>query len=711
MIQLIIQNWIGLLIGLVVAALLCLLVCTKIENKVGASILSIILVLVCAFGGMLTQSYFFDKQDPLKIETNMDILDSTVDRLDPEKYSHLNTVGDFTRGYVVENRPNAPICEDKYASINMAEYNDVVVFYYDKTYNDQLYTVNIIFTKAKNGLVFDGCFNIIMNHNKSGVLWWEEHSFTPTSTEINEKYLNGSLLELSEMWRGDNFSQLDHEISPDDGYHWPLGVTTLPRYYSQIRQPNLNAICGLNFWTSISNNGSADVRSTLSKQAFYLCLNLRDFNFQNIGDLSIQLENNSVTKWINTVYTDIYNSVKEVRLNLCTIDVTDHFYYAEEDKLDSSKATLYNCRTLLHVSSINNGSQNAFKTESIKDDEKINADSVVLDNNTTLKAAPKTTIKLVNTNNTSLLGFDISKAPVTVTFTSNKDNAKTIYVFDTEAELNNGIIAFLPVGGYSVNLESNILSVGNLTSYNSVNSYNKVLEIPFTYEYNTILTSIKLKQLSNLDLSGLDLTANPVTITLNNGTNSYNFIYDSLNKLNEIITKRLPIGTYNYSIVSNELAFSQTSGTLTIDVNNYSFIFNYDYKTNIEYELDIRILMEGEEPNIAVANKFVFWADSIFEIDNYLSTDLKQVVLYDTFNEVENIYELKYIECENDNKIFYGCDLPYIDDLDNYIGTHYYQLQFVFEDDTVIITNVLDFEIFYPVMESYSCFMFMIEPV
>lgn len=672
-ITLIISNWIGLLIGLVTSALLCLVIGFTLfrNNKIAGTIISLLLVVVFAFAGVLIQDYFFSGTNK-GYEQNTDITNDEVVRLDGDKYIHILTTGGFTRDYVTEHRPDAPMCDDKYGKINMVEYKDVVVFYYDINLDNRSYVVNAIFTKAKNGLVFDGCFNIKLNYHRTGNIFsGYKYWFDPTSTDIKTAQTKGNLVELTEMWRGDNFSNLNHQVSKDDGYDWPFSGIVYPRYFCQTRPSKINGLCGHNFWSSIVNDNPS--KNIMYKSAMQLCYGIFETYFENLGDISVLLDEGQTSSSMNVIYNDIYKAVAKSRLKTSVLDVTEHFYYAKADDNDSSKVTLYNNRCLLSVNYINNSAKNAFKTDTEDKEEKKYADSITNTTDIELVSNPQVTIKLVNRNNVSLNGFDISKSPVSVVLTG--ASGRYNFIFDTTSELQNGIIQGIPVGNYSVKIDSNVLDIINQTTLD-VTTSNNIFLLDFGYEYNTILTSVRLNKLSNLDVSSVDLSTNPVTITLNNGTSSYNYVFDSLEKLDQTITKRLPMGEYNYSIVSNELAFSSTSGKITVDANNYSFIFNYDYKTNVEYKLNCSPLLisniDGSYPDsLDLSLQF----SSLI-----LSSPVQSVVMYDTFKNARREYNLAIMEN------FAHINLEF--DLD-YSGEHIYQALFTLENGEQIVTNIL----------------------
>ena len=204
MFNLFIQNWIGLVIGLGVSVLLCLVLgFTAFKNNIIAgTFISILLVVVFVLAGVFVQDYFFANKDKGRAgEEYQDIYNSDVTRLNLDEILTVDTVGNFTRSYVLEHREDMPKTADSYGNISMVEYSDVVVFYYDKTENDIKYTVNAIFTKSGSGIVFDGCFNVKLElHYNTIFLFAKEYYFKPYMQDFESAANNDNLLSLTDMY-------------------------------------------------------------------------------------------------------------------------------------------------------------------------------------------------------------------------------------------------------------------------------------------------------------------------------------------------------------------------------------------------------------------------------------------------------------------------------------------------------------------------------
>lgn len=580
------QNWIGSLIGIGVAIILSLILgFTALKNNKKLSVIvSLTLMISCLFTGIFIQSYYFKGSNP---EKNPDIYDETIENLNADKYTHITSDSGFDRTYVEKNRPLAEICEDKFADLKMVEYKDVVIFSYDYVYDNVNYCVNIIMYKAQNSLVFDGCFNIKLKYTCEATIFnvKPEPYFNPTSTELNSTQYP---VIFSEMWRGDNFTNKNFESQTDNGYRYPFWKNpVLPRWYRITKPSEINALCGHDIWSAGTTSTGKRTFNIFKKSAEQFCYRLRETLFQQIGELTIMLNKDAASNSMDTVYNDIFNAVKGNTTGKYILDVTNHFYYYEAvKKEDKNEYVLYNNKCILNLNYTNKSDKNCFKTGKDYVNAVDKANSHVPADSRDVEQVKTITFKLNNKYNRNLSGYDPKSAPVKIKLTNSNNAQKTyIYLFDTIEKINSQIMCGIAPGNYDVEIESDVLDIGNIGSLKVDKS--KTVNINFDYQAGTVLVSVELNPLSNFDFSTINFTENPVIITFNNGKSSYNFTFNTLAKLNNPITKRIPIGNYTYSIKSNELAFKDKNGEISVNVNNNQFIFNYDYKTNIEYGLKL----------------------------------------------------------------------------------------------------------------------------
>lgn len=659
------QNWIGSLIGIGVAIILSVILgfTALKDNKKLSVIVALILMIGCMFIGIFIQSYYFKGSNQ---EKNPDIYDETIENLDADKYTHITSDSGFDRTYVEENRPLAEICEDKFADLKMVEYKDVVIFSYDYVYDNVNYCVNMIMYKAQNSLVFDGCFNIKLKYNCEATIFnvKPEPYFNPTSTELNStKYP----VVFTEMWRGDNFTNKNFESQTDNGYRYPFWENpVLPRWYRITKPSEINALCGHDIWSAGTTNTSQKTFNIFKKSAEQFCYRLRETLFQQIGELTILLNKNSASNSMDTVYNDIFNAVKGNISGKYILDVTNHFYYyGTVEKEDKNEYVLYNNKCILNLRYTNKSDKNCFKSG--KDDANAvdKANSHVPADSRDVEQVKTIIFKLNNKYNRNLSGYDPKSAPVKIKLTNSNNAQKTyIYLFDTIEKINSQIMCGITPGDYKVDIESNVLDIGNVSSLKVDKS--KTVNIDFDYQYGTILTSVRLNPLSNFDFSSVNLSENPVTITFNNGTSSYNFVFDSIESLSEIKQLRMPIGNYNWSITSKELAFKSMRGSTVLNVNKNAFVFNYDYKSNVEYTISVNARIVDTEQK------------------DYFTISVGSLPF-----KTSKIYILVTDSSSNINQYDYGMSGAKIQRSDLPYGSYYIQAKFILTDGSEIFSTTL----------------------
>lgn len=642
--------WQGLLIGVVVGAIICVLIGKWIyQNKVSGTIITVAMCLVFGFFGFLVQGWFFPNviTDPNHPDYNV-IYDPNVNSIDLNTLASVNSNGGFDRNYIEDKLKTADITEDKFFNITLTEYAEIVIYSFDTTVEDTKFTYNVLFNKINDGksIVFDGAFNV-------------NYSIVGTFLGVDTKLQFNNNMDL-----GNNFSPLKTKISID---------TTHPDMF-------LYSYAGSLFFCSseIEKTGSTwmiklaqtmkSAYKTMQDGVGKFYLN----NFQQLGDLGIMLYEEDIEKQLNTFYTGVYKAVQANNTSMSAVNVTNScaYYNASEDKF-------YNANLYLNVRYKDYKDTSIFPEDTdinVGDEElKDKVDKEVIDYPTSASVK-----FLLNPNgNYNMNNFNLAETPVTITLKSDKD----IYIlnFNQNSMFGSGLTRAINYGTYTVTATSNVLQLGNLGTF-TVSKETEVVKFNYTYEYGTILTTVRLNPLSNLALEDLDLETNPVTVTLNNGTSSYNFVFNNKETINEPITQRLLLGEYTYSIQSEQLVFSATSGIVKITNTVHSFVFNYDYKTNIEY---------GLSASVSSTDKGSYSADTIlFTVGKYDSVHLNfEIARFEVFDTIASSLHV-YSSSSNSFSYF---PLANGMTMTDYLScTHYYQLKLILADGSTILTNVVN---------------------
>ncbi|MBO5884381.1 MAG: hypothetical protein J6Q51_01135 [Clostridia bacterium] len=649
--------WQGLLIGVVVGAIICVLIGKWIyQNKVSGTIITVAMCLVFGFFGFLVQSWFFPNviTDPNHPDYNI-IYDPNVNSIDLNTLASVNSNGGFDRNYIEDKLKTADITEDKFFNITLTEYAEIVIYSFDTTVEDTKFTYNVLFNKINDGksIVFDGAFNV-------------NYSIAGTYLGVDTKLKFNNNMDL-----GNNFSPLKTKISLD---------TTHPDMFLYSNAGSL-FFCSSEIektgstWIIMLAQTMKSAYKTMQDGVGKFYLN----NFQQLGDLGIMLYEEDIEKQLNTFYTGVYKAVKANNTSMSAVNVTNScaYYNATEDKF-------YNANLFLNVrykdykdTSIfpEGGDLNA-GDEELKD----KVDKEVIDYPTSASVK-----FLLNPNgNYNMTNFNLAETPVTITLKSDKDTY--ILNFNQNSMFGSGLTRAINYGTYTVTATSNVLQLGTLGTL-TVSKDTEVVKFNYSYEYGTILTTVRLNPLSNLALEDLDLETNPVTVTLNNGTSSYNFVFNNKETINEPITQRLLLGNYTWSIQSSQLVFSTLTGTLQVSTNSHSFVFNYDYKTNVEYVITKGSFSSSEDNTRNLLEDKTIGVKVDYSACNF-DKAVARVELFHTIGGHLYHYDLTSPT---------GISEIIVDTTDYSVGTYLNseiacQIKFTFTDGTTVLTNVYSYQ-------------------
>lgn len=598
---------IGICVG--IGIVLAIILYFVLQRTLLAKFIAFVLVLGSVFGsiGFCYKNNYISPED-LEI-SKQEYLEAITN---PDKYLTIQSNGGFDKSYIndKENDPNCPVADDKYFDINVCEYKDIVVFYYDKIIDGQLNTVNVIFTKLKDKIIFTGCFNVAVDKNEYG-------GFLGMFQKTEFVFAN-------KMYKGNNIAPLKQIVTKENGGKdsaYNSAKTIEPGYYDKIYEPYPCCLIGEhNDALGINNFFEGPNVYKIFLTANEGCYDILENNFEQLQAIGIKLSNDEADGGLyyqlNTFYTAVYKSVSEINQPETRIDVTSFVG-------DVQDGVVYKSNRYLNVKYLNVNS-NAFDVEKNKENEEI-INSFVVNNTVTVEALPKVVFKLNNKNQTDLTGFDITKTPVTITVKGEKENYTL--KFDTVEELNNGYEVYLPYEKYNYEIESTVLNFEGKYGSVDITTSTKNVILDYTYEYGTVDVNISLHPIDNVDLSGFDIKAQPVTIRLSNESQTFEFKFDTVEELNGSITQRLPIGTYDWRISSSGLSFSETSGTVEITILDANQEFNYDYKVSTIYVLstDLEVQEGVVTENITSSDKG--WRKCEISIKNWDKLNIKDLTL------------------------------------------------------------------------------------
>lgn len=213
----------------------------------------------------------------------------------------------------------------------------------------------------------------------------------------------------------------------------------------------------------------------------------------------------------------------------------------------------------------------------------------------------------------------------------------------------------------------------------------------FTYSYldGCVVALVGLNVVGTID-STLDLTINPVKIVFSNSENSYTFVFDNNDKLKLSIPSLVRIGTYNYSILSNQLVFSKTSGTITIRADNANNAILFNCASSINDYVNISILPTVNTSDPTSPPYFEVGADVVAKLVDKCGESSKtsvgiDIVIYDDAGAI--VYHPKYkvvwTTSDVSSASFTGMDLTN--------NSYKLQVRCICGDGTIKTSNVVSF--------------------
>ena len=219
------------------------------------------------------------------------------------------------------------------------------------------------------------------------------------------------------------------------------------------------------------------------------------------------------------------------------------------------------------------------------------------------------TITFENTGDSTLADFDINAQPVSILLTNTENGNKETFVFNTQQTFEKGMTKAIKIGTYNLEVISEGLKFQNIPTQFELTVDQHKLTFEYFFKVNaTINVSPKS---ADVDFSTTDLSNYPVRVVLTSAdkTRTYQFTFDSQNKINLAQTELIECGTYTFNILSERLVFDKTSGSLEITPQNKNFDFEFgtvQVRFDLKFTLQITQLAKSESGSV----NFIGKADS-----------------------------------------------------------------------------------------------------
>lgn len=596
------SNWvIGIAIGLVVALIISLILHFTCFREKNMMILYVVmLVLFAACGGFVQYKYF--NSDVEISVTPQDQVDSVIDAIGN---NWTNTNGGFTFDQImnIKDDDTAPVCDDQIIDMDCYDFGSYVVFSYKK---GDIYE-NAMFYKSSNGLILDGMINMSAKmDNRYKFPWW--------------RYVH-------------------------DTFRWIDGRDKAPEYYKKknfLGQGNDNLISLSSqtasfFYDDKVPMGYDDACNYAMQQASVLTgKNIVD-RFIKFGDVELIGTAGTGYAKINTFYNYLYEQIKGqsygatklvgCNSTMCVVvpeGLRQNYPIPEGKKSeygDNDFYGVYKCDIGVNLKYLQGNKTYTLTTKNEEffeelENDKDYKDKVQVDEVEETVTYSKLNLSFRDTGNSDLTSLNLLTSPIKVVLQNATTGDTKSVVIDSLDKLQNGVSILLESGA-NVNYQiySDEVVFDEYKGSFAVSAQSNSLTFDYYYMDNNVVAQIGLNPVGTVDMSQVDLSQTPVKIILSNETQSYTFIFDDNSKIDELQTRTMKLGDYNYSILSDKLVFASNSGTLTLTSTDRTMLFNYAVEIE-EYITAFSLSYDGSNP-VSTQDFAIVYCDMYSDVGSY----------------------------------------------------------------------------------------------
>lgn len=642
----------GVLIGLVVAMILVIILHYTVFKRQGKIWLYTLILLFFAIGGGFVQATMFKiaNADVPTPQEQIETLTQTI------KDGWKNTNGGFTFEQIqkVQEDEDAPTYADQIIDLKLTDFGSYVVFSYKNGSNYE----NALFYKSSNGLILDGVANTTAEYGMHAVLGT----------------IGNFVLE---------------------NFKWNRELNKEPYYFEETGWFS----CHYDNIVSLSRQSAYFVKDI---EGGLFCFNRGEASKNALQEASVLTGKNAVDKFvkfgiveligsadesylkINSFFNYLYDQSKGEKYDttkivdatkcLCVpIPVLEKSNYPipaskQEEYGDAEYYGVYDCDIAVALKitkgktvtsyKINEDYINTLKKDN-KTKDKIQVETVDAQNDFT-----KINVSFRKKQACDLTNVNLNTNPVVITFTSGNET-KTLRITDKNT-LTSGTVLLLSANKtWNYTISSEAILFDDFQGSFALGKTTGSLAFEYYYLDNYVVASVGLNAVGNVDMNTLDLANNPVKIILSNNSHRYEFTFSDNSSFTQYISQTVELGEYNYTILSNQLEFASTSGTLTITTTDKTMLFNC-------------ALIEDE-------NNLVFRTVTQQTIKNNVSACKLSIVIripeqiYLTIDNSNNI-TAKIYEYENSSNQRLVEELYFsISDFEYNSTEHYYSLNKVYE--------------------------------
>ena len=574
---------IGAVIGLIVALIIVLILKNTVFKDKSMTILYVIIFILMAVCGGVVQKQFFTASASAapSPQDQIDNITSTIE----DNWKNTNGGFTFEQIQIAQDDNECPSYADQIINLKCYDYGSYVVFsFYDGgTYQ------NAVFYKSSDGLILDGIMN--MHAEMTGVKWflaYKEDSF---------KWVDGRNKEpnytISQNWivwqKHDNLLSISRQTP--DFLVWQYTFRTNKNEAYSYALSNVATLTGQNITSHFIKFGEVELIGTGATG--YIKIN----SFYNY--LYEQVKGES------------YNSTKLIDASSCLCvpiptNLQQNYPISPSKQAEYDGAEfygVYRCNIAVDLNyvkgntTINSTTKNEDYVDTLKKDDDYK-DQVGVEEVQPGYSYSKLNVNFIDTNNSDLSKIDLMMSPINISFTcADLDITKTITI-DSVDKLKKGVeILVNKDATWNYLIDSEVLIFDNFRGSFTIKDDTSTITFPYYYLDNYTIASVGLNPIGTVDVGLIDLATNPVRIILSNDKNTYQFVFNSNSDLNNYKSTLVEIGTYDYTILSDQLIFASVTGQLNINSTDKVMLFNYALGAQSPLTFDIDVYTNGTTNN------------------------------------------------------------------------------------------------------------------
>ena len=574
---------IGVVIGLVVALIIVLILKNTVFKDKSMTLLYVAIFIIMAVCGGVIQNQFFSasaSSAPTPQE-QIDNITSTIE----DNWKNTNGGFTFEQIQIAQDDNECPSYADQIIDLKCYDYGSYVVFsFYDGgTYQ------NAVFYKSSDGLILDGIMN--MHAEMTGIKWflayntdsfkWVDNRDEEPNYTISQNWIvwqkHDNLLSVSRQTPDFLVWQYTFRTNKDEAYKYALS--------------NVATLTGQNITSHFIKFGDVELIGTGSTG--YVKIN----SFYNYLYEQIKGEQYNTTKLIDASSC----MCVPIPTNLQPNYPISPSKQAEYDGAEFYG--VYRCNIAVDLNyvkgntTINSTTKNEDYVDTLKKDDDYK-DKVEVEEVQPGYSYSKLKVNFIDTNNSDLSKIDLMMSPINISFTCQDFGLTKTVVIDSVDKLNSGIeILVNKDATWNYLIDSEALIFENFRGSFTVKDDTSTITFPYYYLDNFTVASVGLNPIGTIDTSLIDLATNPVRIILSNDKNTYQFVFNSNSDLNAYKSTLVEMGTYDYTILSEQLIFASVTGELTINSTDKVMLFNYALGADDPLTFDIEVTTNGTTNN------------------------------------------------------------------------------------------------------------------